>query len=97
MRRISVNAVKESLDDFLLGLSVAPQGPDFELVAGSQRTGNCDYPMQVMRQKIAAGLLAAGQQRHFSNFVSRQFGRQVMQTRIAGGIGDGLNIECENG
>jgi len=74
---VFLDAVEEALNDFVLRRIGRAQCPDAETVALAQRAGNGNNTVLMMRQKLAAVLLAAFVKSDVGDIFCRRLCREV--------------------
>ena len=93
-RRVALDTAEKALQQVLLvGLRRA-QRPDLELLAAAQQRRDGDDTMQVVAQKVGAGLLPAQLEYRARDVVVGQT-VQVVEPPAAVDIGNGFDVEYE--
>src|SRR3984957_2752393 len=92
VRRELVQAVEEPLDQDLLRRGLIAQAPQFQSISGTHRHRDRDDAMLFVREKFAAGFLAALGEHDLRHLLIRQI-VQIIKPPAEFGIRNGLDVE----
>src|SRR6202043_2336671 len=92
VRREFVQPVEESLDQYLLRGAVVADAPHFQGVSGAQHHGDRHHAVLLVREKFAAGFLAALGEHDLRHLLIGQV-VQAVKTPAKIGVGNRLDVE----
>ena len=93
LRRVFLDAIKETLDDLAFAISRRAEGPNTQARALAQQAGNRNDALQMKRQKLVAGRRSAPLERDFRDVGIRERRIELEHGAIARDIGDSLDIK----